>query len=307
MPEGSKSFIVTLLLSFFLGVFGADRFYLGKTGSAVLKLVTVGGFGYWMIIDLLITLFGGQRDVGGFRLAGYDKHRKTAWIVIAAVFGSAVLISIGAVTLAAAVDSGGPTSFGWVLLAILAAVGIVAGSIWMLHRRRAHGAAAKEPRAVDSLPPLVRERIAKLQTLRQLYLMHAAAGDRVAPSLIGQIDSVIVNVTELFRRLSLPTDKVQRALAQAEYVDKLGKLAEALDRDYLLDVLANPRLWDNPEQHIRGVAVMFDAVDAQLLDNIRQVNGRRGLKFQVAIDGLMDPRKAMDDRQRDLGSASGAE
>ena len=70
--EGSTSFIVTLLLACFLGLFGADRFYLGKTRSARLKLFTLGGFGYWVIIDPLITLFGAQRDVRGLRLAGYD-------------------------------------------------------------------------------------------------------------------------------------------------------------------------------------------------------------------------------------------
>ena len=65
--EGNTSFIVTLLLFCFLGWFGADRFYLGKTRSALLKLVTFGGFGYWEIIDLLITIFGAQRDVRGLR------------------------------------------------------------------------------------------------------------------------------------------------------------------------------------------------------------------------------------------------
>ena len=69
IPEGEKSYLVTLLLSYLLGMFGADRFYLGKTRSAVWKLVTLGGFGYWWVIDLVLTLFGRQRDQWGLRLA----------------------------------------------------------------------------------------------------------------------------------------------------------------------------------------------------------------------------------------------
>ena len=36
-----KSFMTTWLLSLLLGTFGADRFYLGKTGTAVAKLLMV--------------------------------------------------------------------------------------------------------------------------------------------------------------------------------------------------------------------------------------------------------------------------
>ena len=47
-----------LLLSFFLGFFGADRFYLGYIFVGVIKLVTVGGFGAWYLIDLFLLAAG---------------------------------------------------------------------------------------------------------------------------------------------------------------------------------------------------------------------------------------------------------
>lgn len=55
-----KSKGTAYLLWFFLGIFGAHKFYLNKTGIGILYLLTAGIFGVGWFIDLF-TL-GGQVD-----------------------------------------------------------------------------------------------------------------------------------------------------------------------------------------------------------------------------------------------------
>ncbi len=90
---GEKSFMITWLLSLFLGGIGADRFYIGKVGTGILKLITFGGFGLWYIIDLIIILTGSMRDKDGDKLSGYNKNKTVA--LIATVLFVAV-VAVGA-------------------------------------------------------------------------------------------------------------------------------------------------------------------------------------------------------------------
>jgi hypothetical protein len=64
----SRSWRVALLLSLFLGPFGADRFYIGRTRSAVLKLVTLSCFGVWWLTDFVLIAGDWRRDAWGRRL-----------------------------------------------------------------------------------------------------------------------------------------------------------------------------------------------------------------------------------------------
>ena len=65
MAPGQKDWLTALLLCIFLGGFGAHRFYVGKTGSAVAQLLTLGGCAVWAIIDLVNIITDKFTDVNG--------------------------------------------------------------------------------------------------------------------------------------------------------------------------------------------------------------------------------------------------
>ena len=60
-----KSRLAASLLSFFLGVLGVDRFYLGNVGLGIGKLLTFGGFGLWALIDFIYIASGNAKDGSG--------------------------------------------------------------------------------------------------------------------------------------------------------------------------------------------------------------------------------------------------
>ena len=67
-----RSRTVAFVLAFFLGVFGAHRFYVGKTGTALLQLCTLGGLGVWWLIDVIVVGSGSFRDAEGRLISSWE-------------------------------------------------------------------------------------------------------------------------------------------------------------------------------------------------------------------------------------------
>ena len=57
--------LTTLLLCFFLGVFGVHNFYTKKTTIAIVQLLTLGGCGIWAFVDFIMILVGSYKDGKG--------------------------------------------------------------------------------------------------------------------------------------------------------------------------------------------------------------------------------------------------
>jgi TM2 domain-containing membrane protein YozV len=55
--EWWSNLVTFLALSIGLGYIGIDRFYKGEAGWGVLKLISVGGFGIWYIVDIAIYAY----------------------------------------------------------------------------------------------------------------------------------------------------------------------------------------------------------------------------------------------------------
>lgn len=63
-----KGFVPTALLCFFLGVLGVHRFYVGKVGTGIIQLLTLGGLGIWALIDLIMIICGTFTDKNGAKI-----------------------------------------------------------------------------------------------------------------------------------------------------------------------------------------------------------------------------------------------
>ena len=66
--ESPKGWVATLLLCFFFGCIGAHRFYVGKVGTGLLMLFTLGLFGIWTLIDFIVILCGNFKDGNGLKI-----------------------------------------------------------------------------------------------------------------------------------------------------------------------------------------------------------------------------------------------
>jgi hypothetical protein len=92
--ESDKSYLTAWLLSYFLGIFGVDRFYLGYTGLGIAKLLTLGGCGIWALVDWILIFAGVTKDPQGRPLKDRQKHLKLTVIIFLVLFALGVISGI---------------------------------------------------------------------------------------------------------------------------------------------------------------------------------------------------------------------
>ena len=66
--KSDKEWLITLLLSLFLGTLGVHRFYVGKIGTGILQVLTLGGCGIWALIDIIMIATGNFKDKDGYEI-----------------------------------------------------------------------------------------------------------------------------------------------------------------------------------------------------------------------------------------------
>jgi TM2 domain-containing membrane protein YozV len=52
-------------VAFILSMLCLHRFYVGRIGSGILQIITLGGFGIWILIDVILILTGNFKDANG--------------------------------------------------------------------------------------------------------------------------------------------------------------------------------------------------------------------------------------------------
>lgn len=63
--KSTKSGWIALFLGIFLGIFGIHRFYVGKIGTGILMMLTLGGMGIWLLTDLILIVSNKFEDKQG--------------------------------------------------------------------------------------------------------------------------------------------------------------------------------------------------------------------------------------------------
>jgi hypothetical protein len=65
------NFLMTLMYSIFLGMFGCDRCYLGNRLLGMFKLLSIGGLGIWWVVDTILLIYGVSRPEDGINWDPY--------------------------------------------------------------------------------------------------------------------------------------------------------------------------------------------------------------------------------------------
>lgn len=128
--------------------------------------------------------------------------------------------------------------------------------------------------------------------LRELISLHEGNDLKHSADALRNIDK---RLGSLFSRLSRKGTADQVNMAAIKYQDLLKKIIYIMDEDHYMDVSLHPELWNNAEARKQNSLECVNAVDDQILDNIRQLNDSQDLEFNITMQALLSDSDDMDE------------
>ena len=123
----------------------------------------------------------------------------------------------------------------------------------------------------------------RVAELRVLTGKHERAGMRDSAIVLLKVDE---RLGELFYRLKKKGTNDQLMTASVTYEDLLKKLLYIMDEDHYMDVVAHPDLWNNPAVKKEQSLDAVQAVEEQIVKNIKRLNDSQELDFTITIQAL---------------------
>lgn len=141
---------------------------------------------------------------------------------------------------------------------------------------------------VEKSPSLTDELREQLIRLKQTAKLHVQAES----PLVETINQILADTQELFNRIQAKQESQAHRMAAVNYTHTLKKLNRALSKEYYIDILKNPRLWESPEERKDAVQKATEATARQLLRNIKQVNSSQDIDFEMDLEVLSNEMEA---------------
>lgn len=123
----------------------------------------------------------------------------------------------------------------------------------------------------------------RVAELRVLTGKHERAGMQDSAIVLLKVDE---RLGELFYRLKKKGTNDQLMTASVTYEDLLKKLLYIMDEDHYMDVVAHPDLWNNPAVKKEQSLDAVQAVEEQIVKNIKRLNDSQELDFTITIQAL---------------------
>jgi soluble P-type ATPase len=107
-------------------------------------------------------------------------------------------------------------------------------------------------------------------------------------SLYDPSQRLIARLVELEETMAkIPEKDQRRMILEVEYVERLGKLTEAIGKDYYLSIVEDPTHWEDPNKKLQRVKDAVIALREQILVSIKQINDSSNLEFKIALDSII--------------------